>query len=219
MVVHRSSFLAFLSAVVVAADAQAPTLVPSSAPTIRPGYDICYICGVDKVVSDPNGSLLQGTCGEAELAGLTGNISPGNCQLLRAGAASTQCGCVPASEFECNINTCTLYSSMVDLKNDATLRSNICMCSTIFRPQGIMSRCIGTSEDTITIESDHTVTIECADSNLECRFECPNIVFVVEGSLTLQGNGQMSLSGGISESRIVVATRGSLAMNGVSIVE
>jgi len=197
------------------------TAMPSSVPTIPSDtdYDICYICGEGNVVSDPNGSLLQYSCAEAELAGLAGNINPGDCQLIQSNAgAPANCGCVAASEFECTVTTCTFYTSMADLKNAAEVRSDICMCSAIFLPQGT-GGCKGTMEDTITIEAGRDVTIECVDNNLECRLQCPNTAFVVEGSLTLHGNGRMSLRDGETESRVYVAPGGSLTMNGMSIVE
>jgi len=65
--------------------------------------------------------------------------------------------------------------------------------------------------------AEKNMAIECVLDPAGCRLECPNAAFVIEGRLALEGS--MVLSGGVTESRIVVAPGGTLTMNGVSFVK
>ena len=156
-------------------------------PAPEPINPPCYICGIDQVVGNPNGMLSDSTCAEVELDGLQGMFTLSECACQRA-SAKANCECMAVADFDCRIDTCTQYSSMADIKIATEYRkATVCMCASLIAVNNC--GCSGSSDDTITIPANKGMTIECTRDPAGCQVECPNAAFIVEGNLTIEGNG------------------------------
>ena len=173
----------------------APTFEPTSLPTTEPTFQPTIVRTVSPsdMPSDVPSEVPSGfpSSSETEMPSSVPSVTGGQI---------------------CEADTCRNYQSMASLKAAVASRSKVCMCT------GTLE-CTETSEDTITIKSDQNVEIECVGGGSDCRLECPNAAFIVFGALFLKGNDIMTLTGGVSESRISVEAGGTLRMEKVNVVE
>lgn len=133
---------------------------------------------------------------------------------------------------ECSPDTCVDYNSFSELVLDlktllsdgpATHRKHhSCLCLADFSPENIntgVDTCGNATEgSTIVVPIDSDLQISCADPNQNCFMGCPDMLFKVEGNLTLKN---LSMGGGIvweSDSRIQVGPDGRLIMQDSNIM-
>ena len=198
-----------------------PTMVTGSGP-----HPACPVCPPGEIIGNPDAPLSNAgeTCSTANMAGLAGNIPPTLCvQLQQFGPNICECtppptqapfadiAATPRSE-ECTSSTCTEVQNWRQLAafvEGAEDGDSLCLCGRFYDDD----LC---STTPVTLDTNKQVTLECAPTNV-CSYNCPSTAFVVNaGTLSLVGSGQNFLfTGGITYSRILVNSQGSLMASNV----
>lgn len=108
-----------------------------------------------------------------------------------------------------------LSAAVANVTSSATL----CLCP--FHYSDATQSCpTNSSEPAVIVDQGQEITIECVQANGggKCIFGCPQTILHVKsgGALTLKGNGEMELTGGIVYSRILVESSAFLHLDKVT---